>query len=268
MLSLICALLCAPQTPAPAEVAAGVIAEYKTADALAQVSVWQKQLTHPDGNPQFKEYRDARLKEFAATEFAPYRLYNPALAAQVRAVLLPVLRLYGRQDGFDIIVIDSPVPVMMNDSAVLLMVSTGLLERATSDDELLGHVAHELGHDLHWRRTASARAIKARHEAAGTPGAPEAVAARADLARIELECDAFSAVTLAALGRNPLPFACFLEATARDFPDYLDPDLPPVSLRVKVMTAVVPVAARGGAVQISAEFKQLKARLALRKNMK
>jgi phosphoribosylaminoimidazole (AIR) synthetase len=103
----------------------------------------------------------------------------------------------------------------MNGSAVLLMLSTVLIRRAVSDDEILGHVAPELGYDLYWRRTAQARrALELyRTQGVGTPlGQKQALE---ELARIEFECDAFSAVTLASLGRHPLFFGHYLEATER-----------------------------------------------------
>jgi hypothetical protein len=244
--------------------AESVIAEYRTSAPAVKVRRWQQEITHPNGNPQFKEFQAARLKEFAATEFAPYLLDDPALAAQVREVFLPVLQLYNRQDSFVIIVVDHPVPVMMNDNGVLLMVTTGLINRAQNDDELLGHVAHELGHDLHWRRAAKGRSVIALYQAHGNLDSPEARAAREELARIEMECDAFSALTLSALGRNPSLFGHYLEDTERDYPDYLSQDFPPASLRARIITEIVPARATRVAPQTTRAFHKLKTMLAHR----
>jgi hypothetical protein len=244
--------------------AESVIAEYKTSDPYARVRQWQRESTHPNGNPQFKEFQAARLKEFAATEFAPYRLNDPVLAAQVREVFLPVLQLYNRQDCFEIIVVNHPVPIMMNDDGVLLMVTTGLIARAENDDELLGHVAHELGHDLHWRRAAKARSVTALYQARGSVDSPVARAAREELARIEMECDAFSAVTLSVLGRNPVFFGHYLEATERNYPAYLNPELPLASLRAKVIAKVVLGRVVCLSPQTTESFRKLKMMLAQR----
>jgi len=219
--------------------AVNVINEYRTDEPSAKVRVWQSQITHPSRNPKFKEFQAQRLKEWETTEFAPYRLNDPALIAQLREVLMPVLRLYRRQDCFQIVLINHKVPVMMNDSGVLLMVSTGLIERASSDEELLGHVAHEVGHDLFWRRTAQARGLLEIYRTGNSTSLLEQRATQ-ELAKIELECDAVSAITLASMGRNPLIFGHYLEMIERDFPDYLDPNLPPVALRAKVIESVIP----------------------------
>jgi hypothetical protein len=146
----------------------------------------------------------------------------------------------------------------MNDSGVILMISTGMLERATSDDDLLGHIAHELGHDLFWRRTAQARQALELHGAGGTGTPLTERQAYDELLKIELECDAFSAVTLAAMGRSPLPTARFHEAVARDYPDYSRPDLPPAALRVKVIENIVPATAAHMTPQTSEAFTKLK----------
>jgi hypothetical protein len=65
-----------------------------------------------------------------------------------------------------------------------------------------------------------------------------------------------------------VPFGRYLAAAARDFPDYLDPDLPPVNLRAAVIAGVVPAAARNPPPQSSAAFCKLKAMLAARRNGK
>jgi hypothetical protein len=244
-----------------AQEAASVISEYRTDDPSARVRVWQSQITHPSGNPKFKEFQAQRLREWETTEFAPYRLNDPALVAQLREVLMPVLSLYGRQDCFQIILINHKVPVMMNDSGVLLMVSTGLIERANSDDELLGHVAHEVGHDLFWRRTAQARGILEIYRTRSSTSLLMQQATQ-ELAKIELECDAFSTITLASMGRSPLTFGRYLEMIERNFPDYIDPNLPLVVLRTKVIESVVPTNRYRVAPQATEAFRKLKALLA------
>ncbi len=243
------------------ETARSVIEAYRTSDPAAQVHLWQVEITHPSKNPKFKEFQAQRFKEWEASEFAPYRITDPKIIALVSKVIKPVLRLYQRQNCFKLLIIDHPLPVAMNDSAVLLMLSTGLIRRAISDDEILGHVAHELGHDLYWRRTAQARQALELNRTQGVGGPLGQRQALEELAKIEFECDAFSAVTLASMGRNPLSFAQYLEATERDFPEYLNSELPPTALRTKVMIGVVPRAVTHVAPQVSGAFKRLKALL-------
>ncbi|HEX7955921.1 MAG TPA: hypothetical protein VF508_03210 [Pyrinomonadaceae bacterium] len=189
---------------------------------------------------------------------------DPQITALVAEVIRPVLRLYGRENCFKLIIIDHPSPVAMNDSAVLLMFSTGMLERATSDDELLGHTAHEVGHDLFWRRTAQARQALELHKAGLAGAGMTERQAYDELLKIELECDAFGALTLAAMGLNPLAMAHSHEMFARDYSDYVRPDLPPAALRVKVIEGVIPAAAAHTAPQTSEAFVKLKALLKAR----
>lgn len=251
-------------TNAAEAAAQAVISAYRTDNPSARVGEWQKEITHPSGNPKFKEFQAERLKEWETTEFAKYRLDDPQITALVAEVIAPVLRLYRRENCFKILIIDHPAPVAMSDSGVLLMFSTGMLERATSNDELLGHTAHEVGHDLFWRRTAQARQALELHRTEGVGTALTERQAYEELLKIELECDAFSAVTLAAMGRNPMETARSHEAFAREYPDYSRPDLPPVSLRVRVIEGVIPAAAVRITPQTSEAFTKLKALLAAR----
>src|SRR5438270_12758152 len=71
--------------------AADVIRQYQTGDVAAQVRSWQEQITHPSGNPKFKKYQAERLKEWEASEFAPYRLDDPQLTSLVAEMINPVL---------------------------------------------------------------------------------------------------------------------------------------------------------------------------------
>ena len=209
----------------PPKAAEEVIAEFHSEDPAASVRVWQGQMPRPSGNPRFHEFQKERLEEWRKTEFAPYLLDDAQATALILEIIRPVLVLYRRQDCFKLLVVDHRVPIAMNDSGVLLMVTTGLIERANSDDEILGHVAHELGHDIHWRRTARARQTLELY-ARGTGTELLAKQQREELAKIELECDAFSAVTLAAMGRNPRLFGQYLLAEAGEYPDNLAENMP------------------------------------------
>jgi hypothetical protein len=234
-----------------------VIAEYHSDDPAARVRVWQAQMTRTSGNPKFLEFQKGRLEEWRKTEFAPHLLDDPQITALVAEVIRPALVLYRRQDCFKLLVVEHHIPVAMNDSGVLLMLTTGLIERATSDDEILGHVAHELAHDIHWRRTAWARQTLELYErGAGT--ALLARKAREELAKIELECDAFSSVTLAAMGYNPGTFGKYLLGVVRDFPDYVLENMPADDARVRVIERVVPAAALGTEPRQSEALKKLK----------
>lgn len=251
-------------TNPPKAVAESVIAEYRSDDPGASVRVWQTLMTRTSGNPRFAEFQRERLEEWRKTEFAPHLLDDPRVTALVFEIIRPALTLYRRQDCFKLLVVDHKVPVAMNDSGVLLMVTTGLVERATSDDEILGVVAHELDHDIHWRRTARARAaLELREHGAGT----ELMArqAREELVKIELECDAFSAVTLAAMGRNPEVFGRYLLASAHDYPDLVAENMPPVEDRARVIERVVPAAALATPPLQSEALKKLKALLEARR---
>ena len=247
----------------PAAAADAVIAEYRTDDPAASVRVWQTQMTRTSGNPRFAEFQKERLEEWQKTEFAPHLLEDPQVTALVLEIIRPALVLYRRQDCFKLLVVEHPVPVAMNDSGVLLMITTGLVERATSDDEILGVVAHELDHDIHWRRTARARQkLELYEHGAGT----ELLARqeRDELAKIELECDAFSAVTLAAMGRNPGVFGHYLLAAARDYPDLVAENMPAAEERARVIEHVVPATALSTPPRQSEALKKLKALLKAR----
>jgi hypothetical protein len=246
--------------------AESVIAGYRSDDPASSVRVWQSQMTRTSGNPRFREFQKERLEEWRKTEFAAHHLDDTRVTALVAEIIRPALTLYRRQDCFKLLVVEHGVPVAMNDSGVLMMITTGLIERATSDDEILGNVAHELGHDIHWRRTARARQTLELYErGAGT----EILARREreELAKIELECDAFSAVTLAAMGRNPGAFGRYLSEAAHDFTENVAENMPPVEERARVIERVVPAAALSTPPQQSEALKKLKALLEARKQL-
>jgi hypothetical protein len=250
-------------TDPPKAAADAVIAKYHSDDPAASVRIWQRQMTRTSGNPRFAEFQKERVEEWQKTEFAPHLLEDPQVTALVAEIIKPVLSLYRREDCFRLLIVDHKVPVAMNDSAVLLMVTTGLFERSTSDDEVLGVIAHELGHDIHWRRTAAARhALELYDHGVGIE--PLARQAREELAKIELECDAFSSVTLAAMRRNPEAFGRFLLSALHDFPEYVAETMPLVEERARVIDSVIPSAALSNISRQSEALTKLKALLKAR----
>src|SRR5207248_1884151 len=106
---------------------------------------------------------------------------------------------------YDLILIDS-TPIMMSDSGVVLVVSTGMISAANSDDELLGYTAHEVAHEFF-----ASYSIYSNHilrlivDRGNEPILNRHV--REVLAIIELQCDAFASLTLASQGYNPREFA-------------------------------------------------------------
>jgi hypothetical protein len=240
------------------------IAAYHTEDPRTQVEAWRRVMPHPEKNPKFAEFQAKIFKTWESSEFASYKLDDPPLIAQVQKIIEPVLHLYNRADSFKLIIIKHHIPVSMNDSSALLMISTGLLERAQSDDELLAHIAHELAHDMFWRRTAKARETLDGERARGRGDSTAAKEAARELSFIELECDAFAAITLAAMGRTPAPFARYLKVIERDFKDYVNTDLPLglSAVRAKVIDGVIPTTTCQP--KPSAAFVKLKAMLLAR----
>jgi hypothetical protein len=74
------------------------------------------------------------------------KVEDSRLLEALKVVLKPVLSFYGRE--YDIFIINDSTPILMSASGVALVVSTGMIKRARSDDELLGYVAHEVGHEF------------------------------------------------------------------------------------------------------------------------
>jgi hypothetical protein len=48
---------------AAGDTAQAVIDAYRTDDPAARVRIWQSEITHPSGNPKFKEFQAERLRE-------------------------------------------------------------------------------------------------------------------------------------------------------------------------------------------------------------
>jgi hypothetical protein len=73
------------------------------------------------------------------------RIEDTELTERFRNFIAPILTLYGRENVYDIVIFRHKTPVFFSDTGVVLVISTGMIERAESDDELLGYTAHEIG---------------------------------------------------------------------------------------------------------------------------
>lgn len=228
----------APQREAgvlvPEDDVKAVIMRYRVDNPASPVTTYIQQMPAPVGNEKFRHDVHASLP----AEFRCYLLDDPVLTLATRRAFAPVLDLYGRTNVYDIVLIDHSVPIMMSDSGVLLCLSTGLLRRTQSEDELLGYVAHEVGHEWLARRTVELRKQYESYLARGAHR--EANIVRERLALIELEADSFASLTLAYLGRTPLEYVRSLQRTARVYSDIQIGYHPRESQRAQVIASLVP----------------------------
>lgn len=233
-----------------------LISRYKDDNPATRVMAYIQQMPAPVSDEGFRRSVRASLP----AEFIPYLLDDPALTLATRKALAPVLGLYGRTNVYDIVLLNHPVPLLMSDSGALLCLTTGLLRRMRTEDELLGYVAHEVGHEWLVRRTVE---LKRQYESFLASGADrQAGLARVKLALIELEADTFASLTLAYLGRTPVEYARSMEKVAKEYSDIPIGYHPPARQRAQVITSVVPQRVLNLTPRKTAEFIALQEALA------
>ena len=139
----------------------------------------------------------------------------------------------------------------------MVLFTTGTLVRAVSDDELLGLAAHEIGHELLASRSVMFRNL---HEQAfSVPGISlQTFVLRQELAKLELECDAVAALTLAALDKDTHEYIRSIQRVAKDYPDISIGNHPVEKQRARVITEVVAVPLTACCRQNTASFNDLK----------
>jgi hypothetical protein len=211
------------------------IAAYRSDDPKAAVASFIETMPAPVRDQGFRDFIHRSLPP----EVTNRRVADTQIIADVRSLIEPVLTLYGRTEVYDLIVIDQQVPFIMADSGVVLVISTGAVASAESDDELLGYVAHEIGHEYFVKYSVAANDLRrvlmdGRHEPALTRKMAEA------LALIEIQCDAFAALTLAAMRRNPLAFISGYERMDRVYPLLIAEQHPPDKARRQVVSSILP----------------------------
>jgi hypothetical protein len=211
----------------------------KAADQVAVWTQWSRSASHV-ASPQF---RKSLIQSFP-TAWLSLRNTDPELDKKLKALLHPLLSLYGRD--YEIFLINTRKPALLTDSGAVLVMGTGILSRARSDDELLGFVAHEIAHAQFAERSIAAKELYAtlvKRKEAGSAGASEALK---ELSRIELECDAVTARTLSVMGMDPTQFIRSMERINQEFPAETSQGAemgvnwhPPTSMRLLVVDALV-----------------------------
>ncbi|HKQ06411.1 MAG TPA: hypothetical protein VJ464_14850 [Blastocatellia bacterium] len=122
---------------------------------------------------------------------------------------------------------------------------------------MLGLVAHEIGHELLASRSVLFRNLYEQPSiAAGTPSQP--LVLKQELAKLELECDAVAALTLAALGKDPGEYSRSIEQVAKDYPGMSIGNHPVERQRARVITEVVFTPLLTCCRQNTASFNDLK----------
>lgn len=223
-----------------------LISKYRLERSDDQVAAWSR-WGRTSSDPIPVAFREAAIRNLPAPWVAR-RNTDERLDAPLRALLAPVLTLYHRD--YTLFIIDSPLPAILIDSGAVLVVSTGLLRRAESDDELIGFLAHEVAHSFFSERSVAAKELYAALLAQRLSDSPGALAALRALAKVELECDAVAARTLSVLRLNPSVFITSVEGINRDFPAETSRGTelgvnwhPPTTVRRRVVEALAGVEA-------------------------
>jgi hypothetical protein len=107
--------------------------------------------------PAFSVEDRADILNNTSPRFRRSIITDEARVASLKQRLKPVLALHGREGKLEIIVYDDDVPETQSVPGAFLAFSTGLLDLARSDGELLGVAAHELAREYFTLPSAYAR---------------------------------------------------------------------------------------------------------------
>lgn len=107
--------------------------------------------------PAFGAADRADILNSTSPRFRRSIITDGPLVAALKQRLKPVLALHGREGKLEIIVYDDDVPETQSVPGAFLAFSTGLLDLARSDGELLGVAARELAREYFTLPSAYAR---------------------------------------------------------------------------------------------------------------
>lgn len=213
---------------------ADVIKNFKTKDPSDRVRQFQEKLEKPLADDNLKKEVTADILKLAGKN----HLEDKKLELKIKKLFAPVLKLYNREDTYDFIILRHPTPFMMISASAVIVLTTGLITEAASTDELLGYIAHEVGHEYFFYNS---RYTKHLFEL-GEFRYQETTLNRhivSLLGIIELQCDGFAAITLAHLKMNPVAFLKGTERTEKSFE--MDPNSvhPKTASRIKFAGSIL-----------------------------
>lgn len=185
------------------------------------------------------------------------KVENAELTENIKKLFEPILKFYGREKVYNLIIFKHSTPIMFSDTGIVLVISTGMIERAENDDELLGYLAHEIGHEYYAQYSIYSRHLIKLVSENGQEIALNRKYYEA-MALIELQCDAFAALTLNAFNYNSQEFVKGLERTGKDFPNHSYGFHPLDSQRKNLVEQIVPETNFSIKPRVSAELIKAK----------
>lgn len=185
------------------------------------------------------------------------RIKDQEITEGFQRIVTPVLEIFNRSKVYEIIIIRHQTPIMFSDSGVVLVISSGMIERAKSVDELLGFTAHEIAHEYFAKAS-----IHTRYVIGLTENENEyRVVNRKyweSMSLIEIQCDSFSALTLSALGYDPLAFIVEIEEIENEYPQFVGKFHPSSNIRRQVVEGILSKEKFSMKKRISGNLQKLK----------
>ena len=234
------------------------ITSFKTSDLEKRVGKFKKHIPAPISDPKVRKLAFNKVDK----EFGKARIQDIQLEKKLRLLISPVLELYDRENAYDLYIFKNRSPYIINQSGVMLVMTTGLLNELKSVDELLGLVAHEVGHDYFTEYSKYTEHLFLYAKLNGKETALIRYFAQV-LAILELQCDAFAAITIGHLGYDPRAFTIAVIRMNKKFP--VDPEAyhPKPFMRQRVVSGVTAsVKSEPKKKRVSQSFLEIKGRLA------
>lgn len=226
---------------------------FKSRSSLEMVKLFQKNMPAPQTSAKFRD----EIINALPPKYHELRIKDAKLDEKVKQILEPVLSLYNRENIYELFIIKSPTPLIFSDSGVVLGLTTGVFMEIDNNDELLGNIAHEIGHEYFAKYSIYAKFLL-KQIAINQNEIPLSKRLVELLSIIELECDIFAALTLNYLNYSPTSFIDAVERFHKRFPQQSIGYHPPGFLREKAINNVLGIKENQKS-NLSKDMKDLKA---------
>jgi predicted Zn-dependent protease len=181
-----------------------IVSKYQTAPAAEVVAKLKADLSRVK-SPEDPAQVEDRLRK----QFGDFVLEDARFTGFVWEIIAPVFKFSGKENVYRLLILKTVDPVAFVEDNCVVVLSTGLLMAANSEEAIAGVAAHEQAHGLFMEASGAARR---RLEVAQQQGnAASEAQALASINLIEYECDAVAAVQMSATGYNPLRYLDLLD---------------------------------------------------------